>query len=119
MISQDKLMKALTSGALLAFRPNLMNQHGSQTQEEISTRYLELKAMIQERYRQVDIDLLDIGPGSAERQEAMHQQLQEAGVIKDKEILAQAQKLLDLISEENADSLWASQVADPIPHLNK
>jgi hypothetical protein len=109
------LMKALAAGAVASFRPNLMGLPDSQ--KDIVLAYQELKEMIQAQYPQIDVDLLDVGPGSAERQEAMTQQLQAAGVTEDKEILRQAQTVLDVIAEENPESVWASDVAEPPSHL--
>ena len=115
MDAKTTLMKALAAGAVTWFRPNQMDR--LESQKVIGMAYQQLKEMIQERYGQVDVDLLDIGPGSAERQEAIMQQLQEAGVTADEKILHQAQVVLDIIAEENPEALWASEVPKQPSHL--
>lgn len=96
-------------------RPNLMDRLESQRKPEEA--YLDLKRMIQERYEQVDVDILDRGPGSAEGQQAMGEQLEDAGVTEDDEILHQAKIALDLIREKEPSTLWASEPAEPPAHL--
>ena len=115
MDAKTMIMKALAAGVVAMLRPNLRDRHESQ--REIEDAYQALKAMIKAQYEQVDVDLLEIGPGSAERQEAITQQLVEAGATEDESILHQAQLVLDIIAEENPESLWASEVAEPPPHL--
>jgi hypothetical protein len=109
------ITKALAAGAVAMLRPNLRDRHESQ--REIEEAYKTLKAMIEAHYGQVGVDLLEIGPGSAERQAAIAQQLDEAGATEDEDILRQAQLVLDIISEEDPTALWASEVAEPPPHL--
>lgn len=113
MDAETRLMKALAVGAVAAFRPNLMNR--LEAQKEIATAYLELKDKIQKRYGRVQVHLLDIAPGSADRQAALAQQLKEAGVTEDEEILKQAQRLLDIVWAEDPEALWATEPADPAP----
>lgn len=109
----DQLTQALAAGAVANFRPNRLN--GPVYREDMTNAYLQLKEMIAEKYPQVDVDLLDIGPGSAERQQLIARQLQEAGVAQDEQILHQARTVLEIIAEENPESLWASQPAEPPP----
>jgi hypothetical protein len=109
MDAKTTLIKALAAGALLMMRPN--PEAGPQAQEAPEA-YLALKRMIRERYKQVNVDLLDDGPGSAERQQAMAQQLQAAGVVDDEEIVQQAKETLQAIDDEESSTLWASEPAD-------
>ena len=116
MNASEILMKALAAGATAALRPNQM--YRPDFQKEISPAYLELKAMIKERYGQaVDVNLLNIGPGSPDRQEAVTQQLQTSGAADDEVVLQQAQKLLTIIAAENPESIWASNVTEPPDQL--
>jgi hypothetical protein len=112
---QNLLTKALAAGAVAAFRPNLMDR--PESQRVIVAAYQKLKEMIQDQYRQVDVDLLDIGPGSVERQQTIAQQLQAAGVTEDKDVLRQAQLVLDAVAEKDPSALWASEEAKPPAHL--
>jgi hypothetical protein len=115
MDSKAALTKALAAGAVLMMRPNQMDIPESQRAPEQA--YLELKRMIQEKYSQVDVDLLDRGPGSEEGQRAMAKQLEDAGVVDDEDILDQANTTLQLIHEEESSALWASEPAEPPAHL--
>jgi hypothetical protein len=115
MNAKSMITKALAAGAVAMLRPNLRDRHESQ--RKIEEAYQTFKAMIEAHYGQVDVDLLEIGPGSAERQAAIAQQLDEAGATEDEDILRQAQLVLDIISEEDPTALWASEVAEPPPHL--
>jgi hypothetical protein len=116
MDSKSTLTKALAAGAIVMFRPNLMERPAS-PQREIDQAYLDLKELLQEKYEQIDVDILDFGPGSAERQQAIAQKLQDSGASEDEEILRQAQIVLDLIREEDPAALWASEPAKPPAHL--
>lgn len=115
MDAQTLLIRALAAGAAAMFRPNLVDV--PDFQKEIEPAYLNLKEMIQERYAQVNVDLLDVGPASAERQQRLGQQLQAAGVTEDRAILRQAQAVLDTIGEEYPSALSASEVVDSHSHL--
>ncbi|MBK8904856.1 MAG: hypothetical protein IPM53_26995 [Anaerolineaceae bacterium] len=116
MDASDILVKALAAGATAALRPNRM--YLPDFQKEIMPLYLQLKALLEERYGStVNVDLLDIGPGSAERQEAMAQQLQASGAANDEDVMQLARKLVAIITDENPESIWASNVAEPPEHL--
>lgn len=116
MGNSEVVTKALADGATAALRPNRMGV--PDFQKEISPVYRHLKAVLKERYGQaIDVDLLDIGPGSAERQKAMFQQLQTSGAAQDEEVIGLARKLVAVIADENAESIWASNVAEPPEHL--
>jgi hypothetical protein len=115
MNPETVLTKALAAGAVAMFRPNVVKRH--EGKRKIDREYLELKALIKEKYPQVNADMLDLGPGSAEAQGAMAEQLKEAGVTEDDEVTHQAQALLKAISEEDPSALWAAQPAEPPAHL--
>jgi hypothetical protein len=114
MGSEFIVTKALAAGAVATQRPNLGGRHEALT--EIADAYQALKGMIASQYGQIDVDLLDIGPGSAERQKIITQQLEEAGANDNEAILRQAQLVLDIIAEENPESLWASDTPQSPPH---
>ena len=113
MKTPNPITKALAAGAAAVFRPNRTG--GPVYKEEIADRHEALKEMIRTQYPQVEIDLLDIGPGSVERQQAITQQLQESGAAQNEEIQQQAQYLLETITDKNPESLWATDEADPAP----
>lgn len=114
--ASDILMKALAAGATAVLRPNRI--YLPNALKHITPVYGELKALLEERYgREVNVDLLDIGPGSAERQEAMSQQLQASGAAADEDVMRLAKQLVAIIADENPESIWASNVAEPPEHL--
>lgn len=109
------LTKALAAGAVAMLRPNVMKRH--EYKRKIDGAYLDLKESIREKYSQVNVDILDLGPGSAEAQQAMAKQLQDAGATEDEELLRQAEALIEIIIGENPSALWASETAEPPAHL--
>lgn len=113
--AKTKLTIALAAGAVIMFRPNIFR--GEAAMAELETAYQKLKALIRARYRQVDENLLDIAPGSAERQEALANQLVAAGATEDEVVVQQAQTLLDIIAEKDPDAIWAAAPAEPPAQL--
>lgn len=111
----NTIKTALAAGAAANFRPN----PSADTKEPLSEDYLTLKSLIEQKHPQVDVDLLDVGPGSAERQEAMLEQLREVGVAEDEEILRQAQVVLDTAAELDPRVLNAAEVSEKTPHASE
>ena len=107
------LIKAMSAGAVVSFRPNLLKREV--LYEDIIDAYEKLKNMIAAGYAQVDVDILEIGPGSAERKEVLARQLVEAGVPQDDRIMRQAQVLMAQIEEEDPEAFWAAESTDPPP----
>lgn len=101
---------AMAAGAAANFRPNIFAAG-----HVITDDYLALKSLIKQKYPGVDVDLLDIGPGSAERQEVITEQLREAGIAEDEEVLRQAQAVLDAIAEHDPKALKAAEVTEKSP----
>lgn len=112
---RSKLVKALSAGAVIMSRPNIVEGIGPETQ--IKADYQKLKAMLAASYPQVDVHMLDIAPGSEARQETIAQQLEASGAAEDADILQQARVLLDIIKEEDPSAVWATAVAEPPAHL--
>ena len=111
--TESRLLKALAAGAAIAFQPNQMDP--SESQKKVVAAYRELKEMIRNLDSQIDTTLLDIGPGSEERQNRLAQQLKETGAAQDEQLLKQAQAVLELINQIEPDALWAAEPADPPP----
>ena len=108
----DTIKTALAAGAAADFRPN----PSADTEYPLTENYQTLKSLIEQKYPHVDVDLLEVGPGSAGRHEAMIEQLREAGVAEDEEVLRQAQVLLDTAAELNPSVLEAAEVSETTPH---
>lgn len=111
----NTIKTALAAGAAANFRPN----PSADTTEPLSENYQTLKSLVEQKYPQVDVDLLEVGPGSAERQEAVIEQLREAGVAEDEEILRQAQVVLDTAAELDPQVLIAAEVSEKTPHASE
>ena len=105
-----KIVKALAAGAASSLRPNVMGLENT----IVIDRYQNLKELIGRKYAQVDENLLDIGPASAERQQQMMAQLQAAGAAEDEEILRQVELLLAAIEEHDPEAIWASTPNKPL-----
>jgi hypothetical protein len=105
MDSTTIIVNALAVGAAASFRPNMIDIR--EEKKAIVTSHEELKALIGQRYGRVEADILDIGPASAERQQQLAQQLQQAGADKDDDLLALALALLRACYEEEPEALAA------------
>jgi hypothetical protein len=99
------IVNALAVGAAASFRPNMMDLR--EEKKVVVTAHEKLKALIGQKYGRVEAHLLDIGPASAERQQVLAQQLQQAGADKDADLLAMALALLRACYEEEPEALAA------------
>jgi hypothetical protein len=106
MQNQSIILQALAAGAAAAFRPNLTNKTPV-TERGMNEKYEMLKATLRQNYPQVEIDLLDVGPASAERQERVAAQLEAGGALADEELQAQAAALLAEIYEQRPGAATA------------
>ncbi len=111
----NMIVRGLAAGAVINMRPN--SSALSVTEEACLQEWIALKLLIDNHTSHVDVDLLDIGPGSAERKEKLAQQLEDTQAAQDEEIVRQAQKLLKTITAKEPEALWAAQVAEPPAHL--
>jgi hypothetical protein len=109
----EKIVKALAAGAANNLRPNLRGLENT----AVSNQFYALKALIARKYAQVDEDVLDIGPASAERQQQMMTQLQDVSADEDEEVLQQAEILLTAVKEHDPKAFWASTPIEALsPH---
>lgn len=61
--------------------------------------YIQLRDMVEEEFRRVDADLLEVGPGSLERQEQLRQQIEDTKISENAAIMAQAKVVLENVVE--------------------
>ncbi|MCB8984918.1 MAG: hypothetical protein H6659_13895 [Ardenticatenaceae bacterium] len=115
--SYTTITNALAAGAVAMLRPNLWDRPGKQ--KEFDAVYLKLKKMIQTHYPQVDVDLLDIGPGSPARRQVVDQQLRTTGAAEDATVIRQAEAVMEILAKIEPSALWASQTAEEPPHLRE
>jgi hypothetical protein len=113
----EAITLAMSAAAAAQFRPNGFAQARPDVQA-----YLALKQLLADKYPDpaVSQDILDVGPASAERQNVLKVQLQQAKVEKDTAILRQARQLLEFLLQHDSKSATAvfATVADLQNALN-
>ena len=105
----EAITLTMSAAAAAQFRPNGFAQIRPDVQA-----YLALKQLLADKYPSVSQDILDVGPASAERQNALKVQLQQAVVEKDTAILHHAKQLLAYLLQHDSKSATAvfATVAD-------
>ena len=98
----EAITLAMSAAAAAQFRPNGF----AQTRPDVQA-YLALKQLLLDKYPAVSHDILDVGPGSMERQNVLKTQLQQVGVGEDTAILRQARQLLQHLLEHDPKSATA------------
>lgn len=90
MDASNKIALAMAMGAAANFKPNV-----HETDNPVMDAYVRLRALLDERYPRVSADMMDVGPGSEERRQALAQQLAQAGADEDTAVLRQADVVID------------------------
>jgi len=86
------IMTAIISGAIASAKPS--------TEKVISDLYEGLKSIIQHKYGNVSLEAVEKKPNSEAKQASLREDLLEASVGEDNELLQQARLLLQAISEQ-------------------
>ena len=84
---------ALATGAAAGLKPT--------TENIIKEAYESIKSLISSRYGSEEINSLEKDPASKNRQGVLKDELQKLEADKDRELLRQAQELLDAVKEHN------------------
>lgn len=92
------VVAALVAGAAAGLK--------DQAQSVVRDAYQALKELILERH-QVDVEPLERRPGSAAKQDSVREDLADAGVEGDGEVLAAAQHVVDTVRQHDAESARA------------
>jgi hypothetical protein len=92
----DAIVLAMAAAAAARFRPNAFYQERPEEQA-----YLALRHYLAEYYPSVPADILDIGPGSAERQAALKAALQQSGAADDPLVRQGAAHVARLVASED------------------
>lgn len=100
MEALNAIMMAIISGAVASAKPT--------TEKVISDLYTSLKAVIQRKYHDISLDAVEKKPDSEAKQAALREDLMDANAGEDKDLLQQAQILLQAIAEQ------APQIAQAI-----
>lgn len=103
----DAIVLAMAVAAAARFRPNPF--FDSRPEEDA---YLALRRDLAERFSSVPADILDIGPGSAERQAALKAALEQSGAAGDARVRQAAAQLARLVAEQSPASV-AAVTSDP------
>jgi len=109
MENEQVIVLAMAAAVASDFQPNPFY-----LKRPTEAAYLELRNYLAGRYPAVTGDLLNVGPGSAERQALLRQQLRDSGAADDPRVLALAKSLARLVVQSDpvaAESVFAS-VAD-------
>jgi hypothetical protein len=91
------ITQTLAAGAAAVLMPNQVPVQI--TKQDFHKAYEILKITLRQRYPQVEVDLLDIAPGSIERHRMLENQLQTSGALNDEEVIAKGTTLLAEIFE--------------------
>lgn len=105
MDNKTLIVNALAVGAAASFRPNVM--YLPEDEKQVINAHDELKALIGQKYSDVEATLLDIGPANAERHQLLAEQLQKAGASDDQEVMALVRHLLRVALDEEPEALAA------------
>lgn len=92
MEALSAIMMAIISGAVASAKPT--------TEKVISDLYTGLKAVLQRKYNDISLDALEKKPNSEAKQAALREDLMDANAGEDKDLLQQAQLLLQAIAEQ-------------------
>jgi hypothetical protein len=98
----DAIVVAMAAGAASSFRPNPFFEE--RPDEEA---YLALKRYLADHHPSVPADILDIGPGSAERKAALKTALQQSGAVDDPLVRQGAAHVARLVAAEDPDAVTA------------
>ena len=93
------IVTALAAGAAAAFQ--------STAEQVVKDSYAALKGLIQRKYAQVDVNHLEVNPGSKSRRGVVEEDLKAAGVETDAEVLQKAQALLEIIQRQAPEAAAA------------
>jgi hypothetical protein len=99
MDALTSLVTALAAGAAAALQ--------STVEQGVKDGYTGLKALIQRKYTQVDVDQLEANPSSKSRRGVVEEDLKAAGADQDAEVLQEAQELLEAIQRQAPEAAAA------------
>lgn len=102
MSPDEAIMLALATGAAARMDPNTF----AADQPEI-VAYLELVELLSRSYGGVEARMMEIAPGSQERQEQLADQIRNSGAAEDEAVLRQSQQVLREVLERSPSAVTA------------
>lgn len=97
------IVMALAAGAAAALK--------STAEQAIQDTYLGFKTLIQSRYKQVSIDMLENDPASEDRQKIMREDLEKTTVGSNEEVLRRAQELLAVVKANDPEAAGSVNIS--------
>lgn len=107
MSPEQAVMLALTTGAAARMGPN----NWALIRPEVEA-YMELVDLLKRRYAGVNARMMEVAPGSKERQELLSNQIQQAGAANSRAVLRRSRRVLDDVLARTPEAIIASFV-DP------
>lgn len=95
------IVAALVAGAAAALKPT--------AEAAIKDAYAGIKTLIKDKYKGINVDLIESDPSSISRQ-TLKEDIEKAGAGNDEEILRQAKKLLDVVQSHESSLAAAAAV---------
>ncbi len=89
------IVMALVTGAAAALKPT--------TEQAIKDAYAGIKGLIQRKYGNVNVPMLESDPASKSRQDVIKEDLEKTNAKQDEELLHHAQALLDVVQKHAPD----------------
>lgn len=109
MSPEQAVMLALTTGAAARMRPN----NWALKRPEVEA-YLELVDLFQRRHAGLDARMMEVAPGSKERQELLTNQIQQAGAANSRAVLRRSRRVLEEVLARTPEAIIASFVEPDI-----
>lgn len=105
MSPEEAVMLALTTGAAARMSPN----NWALKRAEVEA-YMDLLDLLERRYAGVDARMMEVAPGSKERQELLTKQIQQAGAANSRAVLQRSGRVLQEILERTPQAIIAAFV---------
>ncbi|MDT8304683.1 MAG: hypothetical protein RRC07_02005 [Anaerolineae bacterium] len=102
MVTEEAIMLALATGAAARMEPNVF----ARKRREVAA-YQGLVALLERAYPGIDARMMEIAPGSPERQQILAEQLRESNAVEDAAVLRQSRRVLQEIVANTPQAIVA------------
>lgn len=97
------IFSAIVAGAASALKPT--------AEKAITDGYEALKALIKAKWKDVAVESIERDPASPDRQKVLKDDLQSAGRLDDREVLAKAQELIQAVKAHGPEAAVAAGIS--------